>query len=66
MRIEKTDEIESWIKKEPGKSRFQIEARLILIEEHGYFGNHKALGEGLLELKWRNGRRIYYGFKKKR
>jgi putative addiction module killer protein len=25
-----------------------------------YFGDHKALGEKLLELRWKNGRRVYY------
>jgi putative addiction module killer protein len=33
---------------------------LAIIEEHGHFGNVKDLGDFLSELKWSNGRRVYY------
>jgi putative component of toxin-antitoxin plasmid stabilization module len=38
----------------------QISKRLANIEEHGHFGTAKDLGEFLSELKWGNGRRVYY------
>jgi putative addiction module killer protein len=27
---------------------------------YNYFGDHKSLGDDLLELRWKNGRRVYY------
>ena len=41
-------------------TRQRIDARLKHITSNGYFGDHKMLAEGLLELRWRNGRRVYY------
>lgn len=60
MKIERTPEFISWFGKETEKSKAQIDARLKNIELHNYFGDHKSLGEALLELKWKNGRRVYY------
>jgi putative addiction module killer protein len=59
--IIKTEEYDDWLKKETMKSRFQIAKRLEKIETDGHFGLIRDdLGEGLCELKWANGRRIYY------
>lgn len=60
MRIERTPEFKTWFDKLPEKAKAQIDARLMNIEQHSYFGDHKSLGEDLLELRWKNGRRIYY------
>ena len=60
MRIERTPEFKKWFDKETEKSKAQIDARLKNVELHNYFGDHKSLNEGLLELRWRNGRRVYY------
>lgn len=60
MRIERTPEFIKWFAKQTEKSKAQIDARLKNIELHNYFGDHKALGEKLLELRWKNGRRVYY------
>ena len=60
MRIEVTPEFNKWFEKQPEKAKAQIDARLKNIELHNYFGDHKSLDEGLLELRWRNGRRVYY------
>jgi len=30
----------------------------------GYFGDSRSLGEGLFELKWKNGMRVYYSRKR--
>lgn len=59
-RILKAPEYQDWLEEETLKSRVQIAARLELIETEGYFGNHKNLGDNIWELKWVNGRRIYY------
>jgi len=41
-------------------SRVQIADRLSNIEDYGHFGKHKDLEDGICELKWKNGRRVYY------
>lgn len=40
--------------------KFQIEKRLNKIKEEGYFGHIRDLGDELVELKFNDGRRIYY------
>lgn len=59
--ILKTDEYEKWLANEPMKSRFQIAKRLSKIENDGHFGFIRDdLGEGVGELKFSDGRRVYY------
>ena len=53
----KTDEFEEWLSKQQPKVRTMVKARLDLISL-GHFGNHKRF-EGLIELKWLNGIRVY-------
>lgn len=60
MKIETTPEFDKWLREQTEKSKAQIDARLKNIELYNYFGDHKALGEKLLELRWKNGRRVYY------
>ncbi|MCH2534704.1 MAG: hypothetical protein MK008_09715 [Bdellovibrionales bacterium] len=60
MKIERTPEFIEWFNEQTEKSKAQIDARLKNIELHNYFGDHKPLGDQLLELKWKNGRRVYY------
>lgn len=57
-------EYNEWFNKEPPKSRFQIIDRLGKIEYEGYFGNHKHLDDEIWELKFNDGRRIYYVYLK--
>jgi len=61
MKIERTPEFKNWFDQQTEKSKAQIDARLKNIEMHGYFGDHKSLGDYMLELRWKNGRRVYYG-----
>lgn len=42
------------------KYEAQIRKRLLAIQESGYFGDCKSLGDGLFELRGNNGRRIYF------
>jgi len=37
-----------------------IEDRLSRIRDYGHFGTAKNLGDGIAELKWANGRRVYF------
>ncbi len=60
VEIKRTPEFENWFNQQTEKAKAQIDARLKNIEMFDYFGDHKALGEKLLELRWKNGRRVYY------
>ena len=60
MKIQRTPEFKEWFDKQAEKSKAQIDARLKNIELYNYFGDHKSLGKKLLELRWKNGRRVYY------
>lgn len=49
-----------WFETQTEKSKLQIEKRLDKIKEYGHFGHSRDLEEGLFELKFNDGRRIYY------
>jgi putative addiction module killer protein len=53
----RTDEFDSWLDEQQPKLRTLVLARLDLVSI-GHFGNHKRF-EGLIELKWLNGTRVY-------
>lgn len=55
-----TDEFDEWRSEQPARSRIQIADRLDRIKDEGYFGDHKWLRDNIWELRWKNGRRIYY------
>jgi len=56
-RILKTDEFELWLSKQQPKIMTLVMARLDLLSI-GHFGDHKRF-EGLIELRWKNGTRVY-------
>lgn len=58
----KTPEYQDWLEDETYKSQVQIADRLAKIQLDGYFGDHKFLCESIWELKWVNGRRLYYAY----
>jgi putative addiction module killer protein len=60
MNIRTMPEFDEWLSCQDRHSRGQIDDRLDRIREHNHFGDRKYLGAGLLELRWRNGRRVYY------
>lgn len=53
----KTEEFEEWLADQQLKTRTQILARLDLLSL-GHFGDHKRF-DGLIELRWLNGTRVY-------
>ena len=55
--ILKTSEFERWLSKQQPKIKTLITARLDLLSV-GHFGVHKRF-EGLIELRWKNGTRVY-------
>jgi len=60
MRVKRTIEFEQWYDEQTVKDCAQVDARIFRIEEHKHFGDAKDLGQGLAELRWTNGRRVYF------
>jgi putative addiction module killer protein len=60
MNIESTREFDVWIFGLDEKTQSQVNDRLDRIREHNHFGDKKYLDDSLFELRWKNGRRIYY------
>ena len=59
-RVLRTIEFNDWLGAESLKSQVQIEKRISNIEVDGHFGIINDVGNHVFELKWKNGRRIYY------
>ena len=57
LQVLKTQEFEKWLSKLQPKLRAIVTARLDLLSV-GHFGDHKRF-DGLIELRWRNGTRVY-------
>jgi len=59
--IHRTPEFREWYNAQTEKSRVQIDDRLSKIQDEGYFGDHKSVNDvAIWELKWKNGRRVYF------
>jgi putative addiction module killer protein len=56
----RTKEFEEWLSERSFRELSSIYTRLGNIEQHSHLGDFKYLGEGLYELRWRNGTRIYF------
>jgi putative addiction module killer protein len=59
-KVVETKEYISWFNKQTNKEQAQVQARIAKIRTDGHFGTAKKLSESLAELKWRNGRRVYF------
>lgn len=59
-RVKETKEYQDWVKKQTTKEQAQIQARIARVRIDGHFGMAKKLAESLAELKWGNGRRVYF------
>ena len=57
LQILKTPEFIAWLNKQAPKTKAIITARLDMLSL-GHFGDHKRF-EGLIELRWKNGTRVY-------
>lgn len=53
-------EYKEWFTRQTIKEQAQIHARILRIRTSGHFGRVRQLTENLAELKWANGRRIYF------
>lgn len=58
--VVETEEYVDWYDEQTPKEQAQIQARIAKIRTHGHFGTAKKLDDSLAELKWRNGRRVYF------
>jgi putative addiction module killer protein len=59
-KVKKTIEYDEWVVTQSAKSQVQITKRLSKIEQYGHFGIINDVDDGVWELKWKNGRRVYY------
>lgn len=60
IKINKTKEFSVWFESLTIKEQLKIEARLEKIHNLEHFGDAKSLGNGLAELRWANGWRVYF------
>ena len=60
MKIIETKEYEKWFFSLTKREQAQVIARLNRIKLERHFGDSKGLGEGLCELRWKNGWRVYF------
>jgi putative addiction module killer protein len=58
--IDSTADFDAWLKELPLREELQVRKRIYIIEQEGHFGDCKYLDEFLFELRWKNGRRIYF------
>ncbi|MBI5629962.1 MAG: type II toxin-antitoxin system RelE/ParE family toxin [Elusimicrobia bacterium] len=62
MNIKATPEFREWLDSLSEYLRALVRDRLDRIRENEYFGTSKGLGQGLFELKWKSGLRVYFGY----
>lgn len=55
-----TSEFIEWLNCLEAKARAQVDSRIIKIQAEAHFGEVRNIGNGLAELKWKNGRRVYF------
>jgi len=60
--IHRVPEFRDWFGEQTEKAQVQIDDRLSKIQDEGYFGDHKSVSDDdeVWELKWKNGRRVYF------
>ena len=58
--IKKTQDFDDWFVELNTKEQSQVLARLDRIKAYEHFGDAKNLGNGLCELRWKNGWRVYF------
>ncbi len=60
FKVLETKEYIKWFQALNKKEQTQIQARIALIQNDGHFGVVKKINSSLAELKWKNGRRVYF------
>lgn len=59
-KIETTELYDAWYSEQSPKFQAQVEKRLSNIKNQEHFGAWKNLGDGIAEIKFNNGARIYF------
>ena len=62
IRLTLLPEFKHWLAGQTLKARLQVRERLSRIQFEEHFGDSRDLADGLYELKWKNGRRVYFSF----
>ena len=62
MNIRAAVEFREWAASLSEILRGLVNDRLDRIRHNGHFGDAKGLGEGLFELRWKNGLRVYFSY----
>ena len=60
MKVARSSEFEEWLVNESAKVQALVESRIFRIEHYDHFGDAKYIGNGMAELRWKNGLRIYF------
>jgi len=60
--LEKTTEFNDWFDDQTDKIKGLIWARFSRIENAGHFGIVNSVGDGVFELKWKIGLRVYFAY----
>lgn len=60
--LEKTSEFKEWFEEQTDKIKGLIRARFSRIELSGHFGVVNSVGDGVFELKWKIGLRVYFAY----
>lgn len=60
IRVTRSTEFIKWFDSLTLRDQVIIDARIARIEMFEHFGDCKYLGEGLAELRWKNGFRVYF------
>ncbi|MBI2119234.1 MAG: type II toxin-antitoxin system RelE/ParE family toxin [Elusimicrobia bacterium] len=63
LKLKKTEEFADWYDSITPTEKTRVDARLDNLIS-GFFGDSRSLGDGLFELKWKNGMRGYYSRKR--
>lgn len=62
--LHKTPQFETWFNNQSKLDKWRILERFARIVEYSHLGDHKYVDDGVWELRWCNGRRVYYGYLK--
>lgn len=62
MDIRTAPEFDGWENSLSSKAQALVDARLDRIVHEDHFGDSRALGERLFELRWSGGMRVYFGY----
>lgn len=63
--IERTTQFSDWYDSQNAIVQSQVTGRFSRIEHSGHFGDSKPVGDGVFELKWKSGLRVYYAYLEK-